>query len=310
MFLGQELILLSNHVVLFAPIHYVNRIKETSEIIKYPDLVDFNSKTNMNNWVSGEKPLWYEKIQDLDNFDIVVSDNLPEVLEIRNDAWLSGSFFWHEIIQEYPLNLKNYYRDLLVKNKPKMISTSYFSQNYLRDYTELFEVGIYGNRLISSNQSRSDILISCGMGGGIQEEAKIFIDNLIKLKTVPFKRVWVEPDIYPIDAPNWMFKAIYTADMFDKLVASIIRPGVGTVSESLLSGVKIFTFFEADNLEMQQNVCFLEEYELGVNSKTIQQAWLDSILYLKNKKQQDFFLQKLKKIEFNGEKKAAQVLLN
>lgn len=310
MLMAQQLILLSNHVVLFAPIIYVNRIKSTSQIFKFPDLVDFNTKTNIKNWTSGEIPLWHKTIGDLDSFDIVVSDNLPEILEIRNDAWLSGSFFWHEIIPKYPHKLKKYYRDMLISNKPKMISTSYFSHNYLREYTQLYEVGIYGNCLSSKSQIRSDILISCGMGGGIMDETKFFINNLKKFKVVPFRRVWVEPDIYPEDAPNWMIKAIYKTEMFEKLIASIIRPGVGTVSESLLAGVKIFAFFEENNIEMQLNIGFLEEYELGVNSKTIEQAWSDSIHYLNNKKKQDSFVKKLKEIEFNGEKKAAQVLLN
>ena len=311
MLLAQELITHSNHVVLFSPINFAERVKVTSGIKYCPVLVDFDSKTNINNWLSGDKPTWQKRISSLESFDLVVSDNLLEVLEIRNDAWLSGSFFWHEIIHNYPLKLKDYYKDLLLKYKPKMISSAYFSQSYLSTYTQLYEVGIYGSSsFISSNKKKTDILISCGMGGKVLEQTKQFIDYLKTFKETPYRKVWVEPSLYPINAPKWMAKATYSIDMFNGLIASIIRPGVGTISDSLLSGVKIFAFFEPDNLEMQQNLSFLEEFDLGVNSKSIQKAWAESLVYLKNNQEQHLFLESLKKIEVNGEKLASKILLS
>jgi hypothetical protein len=311
MLIAQQLLSYTDDVVLFAPFIAAKQVQIALGVKYGPKIVDFNSKTSINNWQTGVKPYWFKKIQNLDDFDIVVSDNLIEVLEIRNDAWLSGSFFWHEIFNNFPSNLKGYYLDLLKKHNPKMISTSYFSQGYLNDFTRLYEVGIYGDPLFNENlNNKSDILISCGLGGESLFETKMFLEQLVKLDEVPCRRVWVEPSLYPKNSPKWMFKATYSHKMFDSLLASIIRPGVGTISDSLRSGVKIFSYFERDNLEMKKNTCFLEESELGVSSGSIHQAWIDANTYLKNKREQEFFLNSLKKIEFNGEKKASQILLN
>ena len=104
--LSQELISKSNHVVLFAPLNFVKNIIETTGIHHCPDVVDFDTETNIDRWLYGEKFDWHKRIPSLENFDIVVSDNLIDVLEVRDDAWLSGSFFWHEIIHNFPIKLK------------------------------------------------------------------------------------------------------------------------------------------------------------------------------------------------------------
>ena len=93
---------------------YFKRIKETTGIYYYPDVVDFDTETNIDRWLYGEKFDWHKRIPSLENFDIVVSDNLIEVLEVRDDAWLSGSFFWHEITHNFPSKLKNYYLEVLL----------------------------------------------------------------------------------------------------------------------------------------------------------------------------------------------------
>lgn len=309
--LSQELISKSHHVVLFAPINFVKRIKETSGINYCPDVVNFDTETNINRWSRGEKNDWYKKIPSLENFDIVVSDNMIEVLEVRNDAWLSGSFFWHEVTNNFPLKLKNYYKDLLLKHNPRMISSSYFSGNYLSSYVQLYEVGLYGDRSYCNDITRKkDALISCGIGGKMLEDTREFISYLSTLDKTPFTRVWVEPSLYPKDAPSWMTKATFTTEMFNSLLVSIIRPGVGTVTDSLLSGVRIFSFFEQNNLEMKKNLSFLEEYKLGTYASSIKQAWLDSLKYFEDKKEQILFLKAVNKIEVNGEKEAAKILFS
>ena len=309
--LSQELISKSNHVVLFAPLNFVKKIKETTGIHYCPDVVDFDTETNIDRWLCGEKFDWYKRIPNLENFDIVVSDNLIDVLEVRDDAWLSGSFFWHEIIHNFPLKLKNYYQNLLLKHNPRMISSSYFSQSYLSSYVQLYEVGLYGDSSYCSDSTKKkDALISCGIGGKILEDTREFIRYLSTLDKTPFIKVWVEPSLYPKDAPSWMVKATFTTEMFNSLLVSIIRPGVGTVIDSLLSGVKIFSFFEQNNFEMQKNLVFLEEYKLGTYSSSIEQAWLDSLEYINNRKEQNIFHKAVNKIEVNGEKKAAEILLS
>ena len=57
-----------------------------------PKLQDFATQTNIKTYERDTINDWLQNLPSLDGFDIVVSDNLIEVLEIRPDAWLSGTF--------------------------------------------------------------------------------------------------------------------------------------------------------------------------------------------------------------------------
>ena len=42
----------------------------------------------------------YNSLPNLGNYDLVISDNLIEILEMRSDTVLSGSFFWHKVLPD------------------------------------------------------------------------------------------------------------------------------------------------------------------------------------------------------------------
>ncbi len=96
----------SASVVLFAPLKVAERLSKT-ERINLPVVVDFDSQTKKSDWFKSDVESWVARLPCLSGFDIVVSDNLIEILKIRPDAWLSGSFFWHESLDGFPDQLKN-----------------------------------------------------------------------------------------------------------------------------------------------------------------------------------------------------------
>lgn len=311
--LADALIKNNSHPVLFAPIHTVRRIVKTRNII-YPEVIDFDTQTSRENWLNGTAINWVNFTPNLDNFDIVISDNLIEILLIRPDAWLSGSFFWHESVNKFPQRIKERSRELLLKYKPKMISSSLFSSKILKEYTQLYEVGIFSDinaySIPSKGQSKNDALISCGKGGDVTGVTQNFINKLSKTKNTVFDTVWIEPNLFPESAPIWMKKANFTKEMYSSLMVSIIRPSVGTITDSFLYQSKVFLYYEASNLEMRDNAISIDVLNLGVDSIGISDAWEDALFYMKQPALQRNFLKKVRGVSANGAKESANIILN
>jgi len=309
--LANALVYKNFKVTIFAPLNNVNTLSQGDNNRKIK-LVDFNSHTSAASWVSGDSQNWYKLLPDISEFDIVVCDNLIEILKIRHDAWLSGSFFWHEALIKFPEKLKKESQSLLLKFRPRMISSTIFSSEKLKNFTNLYEVGIYSdskkNLSPSVNFSKNDVLIACGKSGSLEKKTEDFIKKISKEKHTIFNTVWVEPNLIPKNPPYWMKKATFTNKMYQSLIGSVIRPGVGTITDSLLAQSKVFLYYELDNLEMKENSNLLESQGLGVNSHKVEKAWSDVINYFNNPRLQEEFNHKSRILNISGAQEAADIL--
>ncbi len=295
---------------LFAPLRAVELLIK-SEGVVCPKIVDFDTHTNKKDWLSGTANNWIKLIPDLSNFDIVISDNLVEVLLIRPDAWISGSFFWHESLKYSSEDMKNDSLKLLCKYKPRVISSEFFTSNEVRHNTRLFEVGLYAAQTFNRKQNdKKDVLIACGKGGSVKTQTREFVKFIATKEKTRFHRVWVEPDILPHKYPDWMMPAKFTHEMFQSVLAAVIRPGVGTVTNSLLSGARIFSFYESDNNEMKLNASRVQLYKVGEDASTIDSAWHQAELFVVDKKSQLEHFKTVKNININGAQQAAHIILN
>ena len=298
-------------VTIYAPLTKLVLLNH-SDNLKRIKVIDFNSQTSVSNWSEVDAQNWYRLLPDLSKFNIVVSDNLIEILKIRHDAWLLGSFFWHETIENFPEKLKKESQDLLIEYKPKMISSALFSSEKIKKNTQLYEVGIFSDSntsfTLSKECSKNDVLISCGKGGMLTKETEEFISKLSKEKSMTFDTVWVEPNLLPKVAPYWMKKATFTNKMYQSLVASVIRPGVGTISESLLAHSKVFLYYESGNFEMKENSNLIASSGLGTNSVHIDIAWANAVDYVNNLELQYEFKRKLSSLNISGAQEAADIL--
>lgn len=308
--LSESLIALGSSPTLFAPKKLTELIASKEKISNFK-IVDFNSHTAKENWLNGSAVEWIKLIPDLSEFDIVVSDNLVEVLLIRPDAWLCGSFFWHDAIERFPSSLKKQSVELLKKYNPKMISSELFTSDQLDENTKLFEVGLFCGNIPRVNLNhKTDALIACGMGGSVKKEALKFTKRLANINKVNFKRVWIESDIIPMDRPNWMIPATFTSGMYEKIKVAIIRPGVGTITNSLLAGAKIFPFYENDNFEMNFNTIKIHMAGVASLTQNLNDAWNESHLFVESAEMQKKFEEDVRKIDFNGAHQAALLILN
>ena len=160
----------------------------------------------------------------------------------------------------------------------------------------------YYNKKIKSNY-KTDLLISIGESSELFESTKKFVKQLINNKhnyNLPFRKIWIEKKLLPKKYPNFIIPAKYNHEMFSRLIACIIRPGIGTISEALKYKIKIFCFFENNNTEIIFNSSIIQKLGYGKASININKSFKDSIKYARNKKQINEFKNNLKKIKFDG----------
>ena len=121
--------------------------------------------------------------------------------------------------------------------------------------------------------------------------------------------MYIEPDIIPNNPPKWMTTATFTQRMYSNICVAIIRPGVGSITDALSTGARVFTFFEKNNLEMLTNAKIIQSAGVGRNSFNIESAWRHACEYCSNSDMQDNQKINIDKINFNGAENAAQLLL-
>jgi len=309
--LSRELIRNNANVTLFAPIKSVNKLTESIEE-KRLSIIDFCTDTSIENLLDYNSTSWIKKLPNLSQYDIVVSDNLPEILYLRADAWISGSFLWHESLINFPKEEKQRINHLIKDSKARLISSEILTPSYMHQFENLHKVGLYSGSLRSKNCSpvaKKDLLISIGLGGNLEFEIKKFIEKISISKVVPYDTIWIEPRICPSNRPDWIKPATYSRNMYLSIVSAIIRPGVGTISDCLYNYCKVFMFYEKGNMEMNSNANLLHKLELGETCKSFQDAWDKSLAYSSNKKMINHFENLAAEINFDGAQESVKILL-
>ncbi|MCC5905954.1 MAG: hypothetical protein JJU13_07110 [Balneolaceae bacterium] len=271
---------------------------------------DFNTMTNAEAYREGKLYNWLDDLPKLDEFDVVVSDNLPEILKIRPDTVLSGSFLWHYAVKNADRLLYKKIESLLKEYKPAMIASELLAGPELYKYTNLITVGLFvPDKKKYNTRTGKDLLIACGRGGEYESEFKRLVEKIASQKREPlFHTFWIEPKILPENAPGWMKPATFDEKMYSGLIASICRPGVGTLTDSLWNEAKVFCTFEKQNQEMMQNAKMMKKKNIGNYFRDPMDAYKAASLYVSNLSDQKNFYQSLKKISFNGVEKSIQAI--
>ena len=73
----------------------------------------------------------------------------------------------------------------------------------------------------------------------------------------------VEPSLLARKLSDWIKKADFSKEMFDKCIAVCIRPGLGTISDALVTRSRIFPYAGKNSFEMSHNIKIIEEMNLG-----------------------------------------------
>jgi len=210
--------------------------------------------------------------------DIVISDNLSSILEIRSDAILMGSFLWSEVlINLQPKNrdikkFHDYELHLLKTYMPIMISLKDMAMPYVQKYTKLKETSwvIDSFEKVKIKSNIKNILI---MGGGTKmvdgdlikiakkllkkNEYKIFVSYTLKEKLIDTNGLFVF---------DFKDKSFFNIDLF------ICRPGIGSITDAVKYGIPILGVGEPNNSEMQFNLKKIEELNFGLDISKRQES--------------------------------------
>ncbi len=308
--LSQALSARGCHVTLLAPASAVRRMAEAGlNLDPAVEVIDFSTETTAARLRSNDPATvdWPARLPNLANFDIVVSDNLPEILEIRPDCVLCGHFLWHLALTDVAPEYYCRCDALLTSQRPRMISTGLFVSGPLAERVQVHRVGLFGARR-DRTVPKCDILVSCGTGGEAIEQARVFTKSLATRQQTPFRRVHVDPLLVSNDALGWIVRADYSAEMYDSLQAIVCRPGVGTITEGLLSRARIFCFYEAGNIDMADNAASGAAAGVGEDCGDIGLAWDMAVAFAESSEANNHHEDAVDRIEAEGHIVAADLL--
>ena len=274
-------------------------------------VVPFNTGTSAHrlHWAQTEAMAWYRALPSLDAFDLVISDNLVEILNVRPDAIISGHFLWSHAFANLPPEFVANEASLLRRHQPPILAGRPFISPQLRSYPQLVEIGLCGSdgQHAVQRSNGSALLVSAGRGGGISGPLENFLNVLAARKPETFDVVYVEPHVLrAIDAPPWLKPADYSVAMYSTLGAAICRPGIGTVTDCLQHDVRIFALSEPDNLEVTHNGNVLEALGLGESCVSFADAYEQAVRYASDEAARERNrLAITKHVSFSGQRDAA-----
>lgn len=253
---ARELISKGNNVTIYFPRASLEQIS--------PDLVDcccdFNTRTASSDWIKGEAQSWINTIGSLSEFDVVISDNLLDVLSLRPDAIISGSFFWHKTL-DLAETVTEHQESLLSECKPTIVSNRYFSPPYIKSTKNFRPIGFIKDKRSNQRGNKTTrgktALLSIGMG---RSESEILMQSYVtdvlteqSQNFQKFEKIYIERRIYKESLPDNFVRARFDEKMFNDLDVVIGRPGIGLVSECVTRNIDYVSILEESNAEMVFN---------------------------------------------------------
>ncbi len=264
---------------------------------------------------SPEKFLIIKRLPNLDNYDVVISDNIVEVLKKRKDSILIAQFFWHEILPNISKEYKKKCRELIKDTKPIIFGDKYFSMKYIKDNMNYIPTGLHELNLrreevaFNKNCVKKNLLISGGNTLYAKNLFSGYVDSIIKKPIPDIDIVFLDKNIMPKKYPEWIQKANFNKTMYQSLIACICRPGIGTLTENIYYGVRIFTLYEKNNLEMINNDFALEKLDLGENLKSINYFKKQIFNFITDKERTELQISNCEMIDFDGTNQIIKKLL-
>lgn len=276
-------------------------------------LVDFRTHTSAAGFRDSapETLRWIDRLPAMNAFDAVVSDNLPEILELRPNAILSGNFFWHDVLDDAPEDYRASCRALLETTKPRMIGSEIFAMPLPREATAFTGVGLFAYGESVRNRGEG-LLIAAGLGGEAERKAEAMVARLSgQGRPEEFDCVYVDGSLLPDNPPGWMRRATFTPEMFGRLKAIVCRPGQGTLTDCYqFSEARIFAFYESGNLEMSHVAATLAALDIGEDCRDAETALTAAIAYVGDGEKRDGHRRAVEGLVFDGAGVAANFIIS
>jgi hypothetical protein len=222
---------------------------------------------------------------------------------------LSGHFLWHDALADIDADYRSRARELMQRHRPLIIATALFAAPALAGQGRVVPVGLFRAAPRATAAERSDLLVSAGTGVPGFAALDALVGRLLAGGRPPFERVYIEPRLMPAAPPAWLAPAPYTPEMYAGTLAAICRPGIGTLTDCLLSGVRVFAIGESGNEEMRTNVERLRAAGLGDGFDDAQEALRAASGYRQDRSEQRQFHERISVLPDAGAAEAADCLL-
>lgn len=207
----------------------------------------------------------------LDSYDLVLSDNFVETLQFAPRAMLVGSFMWHDVYAAYrpesPV-VREYHRrcsNLLEQCGPSMIANRYLAMPAVSSETDCIGVGMLPSLVKHAQVNRAPrgVLFSAsGESPAIGQIRAILAASGGHVSSHDFQ-VLIDARLAPlVPMPPSAKLFDYQADDLGDVAAVVARPGMGTVTDSVVSSTPLFCLSE-ENPEMIHNAERVEALGLG-----------------------------------------------
>ena len=237
----------------------------------------FESHTSKRALMEGE-PIsvkWVQRLPEL-SARVAWSDNLLAILDVRPDALISGSFFWHEVVEAKRPDAEVVYRDRarLQEHNPSIIGSRYFSTPEVSQAAGFKPVGVYRYHAAPTDSKGTDLYLGAGSDEKLRLALRTLLRNLAYPAGVPdpFMAWWVESEVLPENPPWWIRRADYSDEMFASVACGCVRPGLGIVNDLLSAGARVFSVDEGDDSEMTHNSETLVRLNVGEVFKNYSEA--------------------------------------
>ena len=259
------------NVTIFADISKVSKLLQKLQLsyISFDNIVDLRTRTTIQLF-SGDLDnilSWTKGLPDLNDFDLVICDNLPEILLLRTDAILLAQFFWHDALDIVCRKYVELCSDLLKIHKPIIFGIDRFSMPIISSSSNYKPIGIVYNPSLVRMKSNNDRLLNLLITGGSTSIAFSILSNLVQALRVSdlsaFQSIYLDPMLYSQDLDSKFIKASYDYAMFSRINSAIIRPGLGIVCDLLSLNVRLSVLCEENNKEIIFNTDQLVKSKLA-----------------------------------------------
>lgn len=251
----------------------------------------FKTTVNLNTFKKKPTYNWLKKLKnnkDFRNADLVISDNLTQVLTLRSDVVLSGSFLWSFVFHErYNKNI--FYKKfcieekkILKKYKPHMLLVKKIVMHNILKYIKPVSINWISDEyfLLKKKIFHKNINIAFFVGNTGSQEKKIiaFIKKVLKYEKNC--KLYLPYNLYKFFSKNKNCKIfLFKEYQYRNLSLAVCRPGLGTVQRLISRKIPMFVVNEKNNYEINNNCKKLIENKLAIKIN------LNNV---------DFFLRKIK----------------
>jgi hypothetical protein len=267
----SNILIKKNKIRLLIPKKFFSKFK-INKLIK---VIDFEMRLNVKN--KSYNYNWTKRLdkKHINNSDLIICDNLPEIIKFNKKTIIVANFFWHHIL---PIqHKKKIFLDKLLRTKNIPIFGNYlFVNNLIKKKFNTAKIGFIGNFQGKKRRNIKNILIALGTSKIDHKQQNIINKQITKMieniNTEKFN-IYLDPLVkLEKKFKKKLFKADFSNSMYNWIDVAIIKPGLGTITECLERAIPIICYTKNLNNEFKYNVSVLKNKNLGITISDFNQV--------------------------------------